>query len=230
MARWWSNCGIDARLRLAAAAVAGACLLAGCSDDAAGPSGSSGADDESRGALPAPAGTPGASATGMPTRPPAPVVAPEPTVEPVTDPAAVAGDPAAVPVDPSAAPLPGDALAIEAAPATPDGMSTDATGAARAMTEYMAALSSGALAQAQQQWAAAPTDGAVIDAARSAAFAVDVGAAVADPARAAATVPVQIRAVAEDGTPRTISAVYTLQRGTGASWRIVAAAVRDGAP
>ncbi|GAB2522659.1 hypothetical protein [Lysobacter humi (ex Lee et al. 2017)] len=234
MARWWSNSATDTRLRsgVLALALLATFLLAACDRErAAGTPGAAGDDSGTPGALPAPAGTPGTSVTGMPTTPPAPVAtAPEVPAEvaPV-DPALAGTDPAAAANEPDALPVPVDPGVGAPGEPAPEGTPADAAGASRAMVEYMAALSSGAFARAQQQWAATPTDGAILDAARNPAFAVDVGAATLD-ASGRATVAAQVRGVGGDGTARSIDAVYILQRGTGSAWRIVGATLRDGPP
>lgn len=231
MGRSWSSWVNERRLRITVLAVMLA--LVGCGDrDGAtsggnGPGGSAGPG----GALPAPAGAPGTSVTGMPTSPP-PRESEPPLPEPATD-QALPTDPATPPADPgldpstpvASPPLDGEAPAQVAA--------VDPAPAAAVVREYMTALTSGAFARAQQLWSATPNDSAVLQMARGASFGVEIMPAVRsnDPAATGiVTVPVRVRGTAEDGTERSAEVAYTVRRTAEGTWRISAANVRGGTP
>ncbi len=232
MGRSCCNSANDARRPLVAIAVALA-LLTGCDGERERSAG-----DAPRGrvqsALPTPAGVSGGSVTGMPTSPPA--GAAEPAV--IEEPAAVAGEPgdATIPVDPNAIPVdPATGLAVGAPPAAADAPLADLGAASTVVRDYMAALSAGSLAGAQQLWSATPNDSAVLQLARESAFAVDVlpPTRPTDAAAAAAgvvNVPAQVRGTAEDGSPRSLLAIYTVRRTADGAWRITSASVRENAP
>jgi hypothetical protein len=191
------------------------------------------------GPLPAPAGTAGGSVTGMPTSPPPAreVAAAEPVPADAgeTLPVDPAADPNAIPIDPATGLAAGSA-AVDGGMATspnPPLLPGDATAAGAVVREYVAALSAGTFAAAQQLWSATPTDSAVLQLARGPAFAVDVLAPIrsADPAAAGVvTVPVRARGTAEDGSERGISAIYTVRRTAEGQWRIASASIREEAP
>jgi hypothetical protein len=196
-----------------------------------------GKDDTERGraaggtgdnALPAPAGAPGASVTGMPTDPPPPTIeAPsaEPVVADALDPApelpTAGGEPAGpglVALTPQVEPP---------APAAP--AAVDPAGAAGTMREYAAALGSGAFARVQQLWLGAPGDGPVLQLARSGAFVIDVhspGRIVDGGGGPMVSVPVEMSGVADDGGEQRISAVYTVRLTPEGQWRIAGVSMR----
>ncbi|WP_133478238.1 hypothetical protein [Cognatilysobacter segetis] len=206
--------------------------LAACRGDDRGASKGvpSAVDDAPAGTLPAPEAAPGTSVTGMPTSPPPPREVPADavaTTTPVDAPAlpapvddtALAGD---TPVDNATdAPVP--------SPAPPPPSAADAAAAANLVTQYMAALGSGALARGQTMWSTTPNDSAVLQLARNAPFDAGVGAPSTD-AGGRITVPVDVRGKADDGSDRHVIATYTVQRGPAGNWRIMSAAVRDVAP
>ena len=179
----------------------------------------------------------------MPTSPP-----PGSEVEVIEAPVADAGaespadalpteDPNAIPVDPAtglAVGAPAPAVQVPAGtPADPSAQPGETAAAGAVVREYAAALASGAFAAAQQLWSATPTDSALLRLARGPAFAVDVLAPArsADPAAAGVvTVPVRVRGTAEDGSPRSISALYTVRRNAEGQWRIASATVREESP
>lgn len=239
MARSWWNSAADSRIRLGAIALA-VVLAGGCGDRADDGRGDASGGRVASGPLPTPAGTSGGSVTGMPTSPPpgADVVAAE-VAEPLPPPSPDAlppADPNAIPIDPAtglaAGAVPPDGTAAPAASPQPV-LPGDATAAGAVVRDYAAALSAGAFAGAQQLWSATPTDSALLQLARGQAFAIDVMAPTrsADPAAAGVvTVPVRARGMAEDGSERRLTAVYTVRRTPEGAWRIASASVREEAP
>lgn len=238
MGRWWSSSATDRRItRAALAALLPFALVACGGRDGAGPTADvpAAVDDTPSGALPTPTAAPGTSVTGMPTRPPPPATAspPDADVATIEAPPAIADapvDPSAplpAPVDGAVAPEPGDAVAPGTAP--PAALSADIAAATGTVTQYLAAVSSGALARGQGLWSTTPNDSAVLQLARGATFEVSVGTGVAD-AGGRVTVPVDVRGTAEDGTGRQLQAAYVVQRTPTGTWRIVTATVRDAAP
>lgn len=185
-------------------------------------------DDRPGAALPAPEAAPGSSVTGMPTTPPPPREVPAEAIAEAPTDEATPSLPA--PVDAAA---PADAItttdATSPSPAPPPPAPSDATAAANLVTQYMAALGSGALARGQTMWSTTPNDSAVLQLARNAPFDVGVGSASTD-AGGRITVPVDVRGKADDGSDRHVVATYTVQRGPAGNWRIMSATVRDAAP
>ena len=239
MGRWWSSSATDRRITRAALAALLPLALAGCGGrDRADDSTDVPAvvDDTPSGALPTPTAAPGSSVTGMPTQPPPPVAEPA-TVDETAAADSTAPVPEA-PIDPSAAwPVPVDGAArpdaggVEppaAAPA-PTAVAGDIAPATGTVTQYFAAVSSGAFARAQGLWSTTPNDSAVLQLARGASFDVAVGTGVAE-AGGRVTVPVDIRGKAEDGSDRHLQAAYAVQRTPTGTWRIVTATIRDATP
>ena len=228
-AKWWSSSASDRRVAGALLAIALPLALVACRGDDRASSAvdvPAAADDTPSGSLPAPEAAPGTSVTGMPTAPPPPRgVAPD-TV--ATAPAAT-DTPAAPPEGDATATPPVAAVRDDAtgpSPAPPPPAPGDATAAANLVSEYMAALASGAFARAQALWSTTPNDSAVLQLARNTPFDIAVGGASAD-AGGRINVPVDVRGKADDGSDRHVLATYTVQRGPTGTWRIMAANVRD---
>jgi hypothetical protein len=190
-------------------------------------------DDGPSGTLPAPEAAPGTSVTGMPTTPPPPGEAPADALPAPVDTTAAAPAVEPAPVDetgiPAASEPPADTATAATSPAPPPPSPADAAAAANLVTQYVAALGSGAPARAQTLWSTTPNDSIVLQLARNAPFDVGVGAATAD-SGGRITVPVDVRGKADDGSDRHVVAVYTVQRGPAGNWRIMSATVRDAAP
>ena len=231
-AKWWSSSASDRRVAGALLAIALPLALVACRGDDRAASAvdvPAAADDTPSGSLPAPEAAPGTSVTGMPTAPPPPrEVAPD----------AVATAPA--PTDVTTAPPEGDAGAappVVAAsdetaapsPAPPPPAPGDAAAASSLVSQYMAALASGAFARGQTLWSTTPNDSAVLQLARNTPFDIAVGGGSTD-AGGRITVPVDVRGKADDGSDRHVIATYTVQRGPTGTWRIMAANVRDATP
>ena len=228
MDRWWSISGVDTTARAVALACAVALMLCACDGDAPEPTDARGRP-LSQNALPTPIGAPGGSVTGMPTSPPPPPAPPanDAAVAAATpETAAVAPDPS---VDPNAVPI-DPATGLAAQPGSPP--PADLSGAGAVVRDYMAALSSGAFAGAQQLWSTTPNDGVVMQLARGPSFGVEVMPATGAPDAAStgiATVPVRIRG-ASDAGESSVLVTYTVRRTPEGAWRIASAAVREASP
>lgn len=232
MARSLFNSANEPCMRLSALAIV-LTLLAACGREPEQRA-SGGSNSVVDGALPTPAGASGGSVTGMPTSPPR--VEAEPATKPAPEP--VEGELAegAEPADPNAIPIdPATGLAVGAQPTPPTDAPAVDTGAAGAVVrEYMAALGSGSFAGAQQLWSTTPNDSPVLQLARGPTFAADMlplnRADAAALAAGMASVPVQVRGTAEDGSERSLVVLYTVRRTADGAWRIASANVREGAP
>ncbi|HEY4583323.1 MAG TPA: hypothetical protein VIG88_10735, partial [Lysobacter sp.] len=133
---------------------------------------------------------------------------------------ATAGGP---PADASVLPPPAEAASPT--PAAP----VDVAGASSLVSQYMAALGSGALPRAQGLWSTTPNDSAVTELVRGEGASVGVGMAGVD-ATGRVGVPVEIRARTADGGERHVLATYALHRSPTGAWRILSATVRDAGP
>lgn len=240
MGRWWSSSASDRRIARNAFAAALLLALSGCGRDR-GPTAAdvvpAAADDGvPSGTLPAPAAAPGSSVTGMPTQAPPPAPADATATTPADAPMPVAEDVAATPPSdvapisepaPDGAPTPAPATPAASAPGAPP--PADLAGAGAVVTQYMAAVSSGAFAKAQGLWSTTPNDSAVLQVARGTGLTVSIGAATVD-AGGRVVVPVDVRGPGDDGGERHLQVGYALQRTPGGAWRIVTASVRDASP